>query len=1487
MQDLVINPFRSQAQRAWMHANEPEMAERWEAHTPKGRRLPRRRRKTPTTNGRVARLDPSRTITLRRQFQRDLSVRFDALRREIVDLVVGEDALGLKSQVLVTHAEDETGKWITVKGNHIFIPEGKGVGEAIKEHFEGKKGRKAQTVEQQKVHVTKTPEFKRWFGESKVVDEKGEPLVVYHGTDKEWDAARGPVFVSPDSEYAENFGKSVKPLYVKSTQVLDLSDIPAEFETGGRFSDALSDAGIDVSDMKFYPDQEPHQHLTRHLGEIIGKASAVGYDSIRISEYYEGGGKTKSWLVFSPTQIKSAVGNKGTFDPDDPIITHSATANTRWQFHTAEQKVMAFLNWLKHKVVEHLVGEHLDEHAWWGRYILDGFRRGAARAFDDVRPEAKERMGWTKPLGWYQGTREEFLRSAFYHPVSKEKVQLLTSRTFTDLKGVTDGMASRISHALVDGLTRGENPRVIGRELAKQVDVSKARAQTIARTEIIRTHAEGQLDAFEHMGVTEVGVMAEWSTAEDARVCELCRPLDGVVMKTTEARGLLPRHPNCRCAWVPANVGEDESKQRRTRASIGRAIDESYRAEMPKRTKRTLEEQKKASPWGAADKNISKQRPKGVFNVGDEPGRWITVKGNHIFIQEGKDVGDAIKEHFEKTRKSSHEVGEKTTETGRRIDTHPAAEYKVRERVLADPVSARIELQKVFSRQYPDALPLFHESSVDNLDQILQDGLVSGESADETVFAAVGQPSGFVISSDKLLVKFSIRRREYGAVAPDMRYDPSNPAADLLREHSGVFGADVAYSGSVPLGEIDYVKVIRGGKIVKTYTYPFSGVENKHRPEGAFNADSYFSRCPRDKKGHCLPSGISRWMGGLPKHLTEGLEFEVRQTDRTTYSAGTIVIDPKTMKNLKTAKHDIMHELGHRWDGMLDKASRERAYEYAQRVNTPVIQQYERYAREGGYTDRDVVRLDRERFAEMIREYLQEGKHSKLVKSLKMRPPNPTGDASKAKAGDTIYLYGNAEMPRKISKVVKVGVEIGFRVEGEKRVFPARLVSVENKRRSFFADCERDEHGQCLPGSGTVTKGRKGKKTARARQHERGFLRAQQLALAKAEVLPEPTEEEAAKANERIDELGADRYESQIRGNVYDRARSRLRLLEEFGDGEHCQCVYCGSVLDEGTVTRDKIRTAREGGRYRQSNLVPACLACNQSRGDTAWEDIRWARKAEKIHNVKDKSKGKWVTIRGSHVFIEDGKITKGPKALIGRAPENLGKAEHDIPHHRPDVGSSGEYKTGGAYFKELLSAQRSRLKSIRGAKVMEHRRYWAEEKKRRGVTGATASTKKYTGTLEGTKLEGVYFGMSQSAEINEALRKGGKAAKPFLPLVEEFDEISSPLPEDVAVYKAIMPSTLFDSAEVGDVVVDNGFISTTLEQSYAGKYRPQVKTEGIYKQSEKGKAMVVEIRVPRGTKVILADSTVMSIKESELLLRPETKFKIVISRPLVMEVVQ
>jgi hypothetical protein len=40
-----MSPFKSQRQRSWMYKNKPEMAKRWEKETPKGKKLPKKKKK--------------------------------------------------------------------------------------------------------------------------------------------------------------------------------------------------------------------------------------------------------------------------------------------------------------------------------------------------------------------------------------------------------------------------------------------------------------------------------------------------------------------------------------------------------------------------------------------------------------------------------------------------------------------------------------------------------------------------------------------------------------------------------------------------------------------------------------------------------------------------------------------------------------------------------------------------------------------------------------------------------------------------------------------------------------------------------------------------------------------------------------------------------------------------------------------------------------------------------------------------------------------------------------------------------------------------------------------------------------------------------------------------------------------------------------------------------------------------------------------------
>ncbi|MDR1484798.1 MAG: phage head morphogenesis protein [Planctomycetaceae bacterium] len=52
----------------------------------------------------------------------------------------------------------------------------------------------------------------------------------------------------------------------------------------------------------------------------------------------------------------------------------------------------------------------------------------------------------------------------------------------------------------------------------------------------------------------EVVAVAEYKTAGDDRVCRKCKEYEGKRIKLYVARGIIPMHPNCRCAWVTPEI---------------------------------------------------------------------------------------------------------------------------------------------------------------------------------------------------------------------------------------------------------------------------------------------------------------------------------------------------------------------------------------------------------------------------------------------------------------------------------------------------------------------------------------------------------------------------------------------------------------------------------------------------------------------------------------------------------------------------------------------------------------------------------------------------------------------------------------------------------------------------------------------------------------------------------------------------------------------
>lgn len=104
-------------------------------------------------------------------------------------------------------------------------------------------------------------------------------------------------------------------------------------------------------------------------------------------------------------------------------------------------------------------------------------------------------------------------------------------------------------------------------------------------------------------------------------------------------------------------------------------------------------------------------------------------------------------------------------------------------------------------------------------------------------------------------------------------------------------------------------------------------------------------------------------------------------------------------------------------------------------------------------------------------------------------------------------------------------------------------------------------------------------------------------AIAKITVSPVPTAEQVVATLATV--ARSARPGGELRGNSTDRARRTQHLLNEFGDGVHCLCVYCGTQLSCRTLTQDRIVSGAQGGRYILANLLPACWPCNRSREDS------------------------------------------------------------------------------------------------------------------------------------------------------------------------------------------------------------------------------------------------------------------------------------------------
>ena len=229
------------------------------------------------------------------------------------------------------------------------------------------------------IRAVDTPEFKRWFGDSKIVDADGNPKIMYHGTARDITEFRpkqaSAIFVTDNPRFAEGFSgasekymadelfesmtdaekakiqkqankiakkegtdsadelmtllrnrlpsrENIMPLYVRAENPFDydnpkhIEQVLANYPKKYR----MPDGSINPDDVVQFRNGSWDVIEDSEVQKVI---RSLGFDSFYVKE-----GGVKNLAVYDPNQIKSATGNEGTFRRDTGDIRYSLRSKT-------------------------------------------------------------------------------------------------------------------------------------------------------------------------------------------------------------------------------------------------------------------------------------------------------------------------------------------------------------------------------------------------------------------------------------------------------------------------------------------------------------------------------------------------------------------------------------------------------------------------------------------------------------------------------------------------------------------------------------------------------------------------------------------------------------------------------------------------------------------------------------------------------------------------------------------------------------------------------------------------------------------------------------------------------------------------------------------------------------------------------------------------------------------------------------------------------
>lgn len=113
-------------------------------------------------------------------------------------------------------------------------------------------------------------------------------------------------------------------------------------------------------------------------------------------------------------------------------------------------------------------------------------------------------------------------------------------------RGFGTEAAENVGKALIRGVTLGDNPRKVAADVQDALGVSRARALTISRQEMLRCYKSANLETYRANDDTVD--QWRWTADKSGRTCAVCISMDGSLHDLSED---MESHVQCRCAPVP------------------------------------------------------------------------------------------------------------------------------------------------------------------------------------------------------------------------------------------------------------------------------------------------------------------------------------------------------------------------------------------------------------------------------------------------------------------------------------------------------------------------------------------------------------------------------------------------------------------------------------------------------------------------------------------------------------------------------------------------------------------------------------------------------------------------------------------------------------------------------------------------------------------------------------------------------------------------